>query len=448
VFLSLENGSPTIKHLVILAGGKGTRLASVARDLPKILVRVGGKSVLEHQLDSAFACGVAEVIIFAGHQAEQISAFIGDGRRFGINTRVVVEEEPLGNAGAVLQSLDSLPEHFFVVYGDVVHAVDLQCLAKLHLTRQADFTVLVHPNDHPHDSDLVEIDADSRVTAIHTCPHPSDQFFANLVNAGIYVIRRDALCGVAALDQKADFIKDIMSQLIESGARVLGYRSSEYAQDMGTPDRLERVELDFQAGKIRMDQSSLPAVILDRDGTLNVEKGFLNSHDDLELIPGVAEALRKLRHAGFRLLVLTNQPVIARGEANEDEVAAIHRRLEWELGKERAYLDAIYICPHHPDKGFAGERTELKTICDCRKPNTGLFERACREMPIDVSRSWMVGDQTIDIEMARRAGLRSVLVQTGAAGRDGRVNVSADFVADDLLAAANVILGQAAISTS
>jgi mannose-1-phosphate guanylyltransferase/phosphomannomutase len=151
VFLSLENSSPTIKHLVILAGGKGTRLASVARDLPKILVRVGGKSVLEHQLDSAFACGVAEVIIFAGHQAEQISAFIGDGRRFGINTRVVVEEEPLGNAGAVLQSLDSLPEHFFVVYGDVVHAVDLQCLAKLHLTRQADFTVLVHPNDHPHD---------------------------------------------------------------------------------------------------------------------------------------------------------------------------------------------------------------------------------------------------------------------------------------------------------
>jgi D,D-heptose 1,7-bisphosphate phosphatase len=154
----------------------------------------------------------------------------------------------------------------------------------------------------------------------------------------------------------------------------------------------------------------------------------------------VGPALRSLRQAGYRLVVLTNQSVIARGEACEADVAGIHRRLEWELGKEGAYLDGIYVCPHHPDRGFPGERVELKRECECRKPATGLFGRACEELQIDPARSWMIGDQTGDIEMARRAGLRSVLVQTGLAGGDGKFRATPDFVAGDLAAAADVIL--------
>ena len=112
-----------------------------------------------------------------------------------------------------------------------------------------------------------------------------------------------------------------------------------------------------------------------------------------------------LRQEGYRLIVLTNQSVIARGEACEADVASIHRRLEWELGKEGAYLDGIYLCPHHPHGGFPGERIDLKMKCECRKPATGLFERACAELRIDRARSWMIGDQTRDIEMARRSGV-------------------------------------------
>jgi D,D-heptose 1,7-bisphosphate phosphatase len=449
VFLSLENSSPTIKHLVILAGGKGTRLESVALNLPKILVHVAGKSVLEHQLDSASACGVTKVIIFAGYQGEQIKVFVGDGHRFEMDIRVVVEEEPFGTAGAVLQSLDSLPEHFFVVYGDVVHAVDLQRLAKLHLARQSDFTVLVHPNDHPHDSDLLEINTEGWVTKVHACPHPPDRFFNNLVNAGIYVVRREALRPWVARSGKQDFTKTLLSGLVETGGRVLAYRSNEYAKDMGTPDRLRRVEADWQKGKIGFGQASQvrPAIFLDRDGTLNVEKGFLSNHESLELIAGAGDALKTLREAGFYLVVLTNQPVIARGEASEDDVAAINRRMEWELGKEGAYLDGIYVCPHHPESGFPGERSELKISCNCRKPNTGLLERACGDMPIDIAGSWMIGDRTMDIEMARRAGLRSILVQSGPEQNHGR-SVEADYIADDLLAAATVILRNATLPVS
>ncbi len=434
--------SSTLNHLVIVAGGRGRRLSSVVLDLPKVLIPIGGKPLLQHQLDLAAEAGIGEVTIFAGHLAEKILDFIGDGSRFRPKIRIFTEREPMGNAGALLQSLDLLPEHFFVLYGDLMLAVDLQRVAKRHLDHKADFTVMVHPNDHPQDSDLVEIDAHDWVTALHTCPHPHDQFFGNLVNAALYVVRREALRPWAAFKGKQDFTKDLMSCLITHGGRVLAYRSSEYLQDMGTPSRLQRVEADWQAGKIRLDRSGRyqPAIFLDRDGTLNMEKGQLRRAEDLELLTGVGSALRTLRQADFRLIVLTNQPVIARGEATEAEVAAIHRKLEWELGKEGAYLDAIYVCPHHPDRGFPGERTELKVRCECRKPGTRLFEQACSDLRIDTANSWMIGDQTRDIEMARRAGLQSILVQTGAAGRDGQFSSAPDNIAADLLAASDVIL--------
>ncbi|MEQ1886480.1 MAG: HAD-IIIA family hydrolase [Bryobacteraceae bacterium] len=431
-----------VDHLVIIAGGQGVRLASVAGDLPKALVPVADKPVLAHQLELAARCGVRGVTILAGHLAAKISDFTGDGSRFGLSVRVLVEDEPMGNAGALLHHLDSLPEQFFAMYGDVMLAVDLQKMAQQHGERNADLTLLVHPNDHPHDSDLIEADANGWATAIHAYPHPEELFFANLVNAGLYVIRREALRRFVDGPAKRDFTKVILRGLMASNARLFAYRSAEYIKDMGTPARLEKVSADWRAGKIQLGSDLARAVVfLDRDGTLNIEKGHLRRHEDLELFPGVGTALRQLRQAGFALVVLTNQPVIARGEASEEDVAAIHRKLEWELGKEGAFVDAIYYCPHHPDKGFVGERPELKFRCECRKPATGLFEQACRDLPVDVARSWMIGDHAMDIEMARRAGLHSIRVMNGslnAVWPDGaalpdRVAVSLEDAAEMIL---------------
>ena len=182
-----------IDHLVIVAGGKGQRLAELFPDLPKALVPIGGKPVLAHQLALAGQCGIAAVTVLAGHLSDNIAAFVGDGSRHGIAAKVLVEAEPLGSAGALMQNLDALPEHFFVLYGDVMAAVDLPRMAQFHLDRQADFTCLAHPNDHPLDSDLLEAADDGRLTAIHAYPHPPGRDFANLVNAALYVVRREAL---------------------------------------------------------------------------------------------------------------------------------------------------------------------------------------------------------------------------------------------------------------
>lgn len=433
-----------IKHIAIIAGGKGDRLISVAGELPKVLVPVGGKPVLQHQLELAAAAGIEHATIFAGHRSEPIREFTGDGSRFGIRVRVLTENEPMGNAGALLQSLDLLPEHFFVLYGDLMLAVDLVQLAKRHMDRNADLTMMVHPNDHPHDSDLVETNSEGWVAAIHAYPHPPNRIFRNLVNAALYAVRREALRPWAADVGKRDFTRTIMSGLVASGGRVLAYRTSEYLKDMGTPARLERVEADWCAGRISLhsDDRAQPAIFLDRDGTLNVEKGHLRTTEDLELLPGVGTVLRTFRQAGYRLIVLTNQPVIARGAATEAEVATIHRKLEWELGKAGAYLDAIYVCPHHPEKGFAGERPELKIHCECRKPGTKMLEQACQDFPIDLANSWMIGDHARDIEMARRAGLQSILLCADSCDRDQRFSPAPDYIATNLTEASDFVLQQ------
>jgi NDP-sugar pyrophosphorylase family protein len=239
--------SPQIRHLVIIAGGRGTRLASVTGDLPKVLVPVGGKPVLQHQLELAAATGISDVTICAGHLAGQIAGFAGDGSRFDLRVRLLIEQDALGTAGAVLDSLDALPDDFFVLYGDVVPVVDLRRMAAHHFDRHGDFTVLVQPTDHPHDSDLVEAAVNDEVIAVHLCPHPPGQL-ENLANAALYVARRDALRPWSGGGAKRDFMHDVVPGLLTSGGRVIAYRSSEYIKDMGTPERLRRVEADWQSG--------------------------------------------------------------------------------------------------------------------------------------------------------------------------------------------------------
>jgi D,D-heptose 1,7-bisphosphate phosphatase len=134
------------------------------------------------------------------------------------------------------------------------------------------------------------------------------------------------------------------------------------------------------------------AVFLDRDGTLIVDKDSLRSAEGLELLPGVAQAIHDLNHHGWRTVVVTNQPVIAKGFCDEAELQCMHNKLETLLGIEHAFLDRIYFCPHHPEKGFPGERPELKIDCDCRKPKTGMIQRAVADLNIDLSESWLIGD--------------------------------------------------------
>jgi histidinol-phosphate phosphatase family protein len=331
---------------------------------------------------------------------------------------------------------------FLVLYGDTYLDVDLRRLWQAHADGGADATLFLHPNDHPHDSDLVELGRDGRVRAIHPYPHPAGADRRNLVNAALYVMERDGLAEHVAAQGIVDIAKHMFPAMLAAGRPLQGHVTPEYIKDIGTPERLDKVERDIDAGVVERLSSRGPrsAVFLDRDGTINREVEHLRDASQVELLGGAASAIRRLNQAGRLAVVVTNQPVLARGDVTEEGLERIHARLDTLLGEGRAYLDGLYVCPHHPDRGFAGEVAALKVTCTCRKPEPGLIDEACRDLGIGRGDSWIVGDSSADIEAGRRAGLRTILVRTGHAGGDDKRALRPDYVMPDLPAAVDWIL--------
>ena len=208
------------------------------------------------------------------------------------------------------------------------------------------------------------------------------------------------------------------------------YDSPEYVKDMGTPERYKDVCLDYENGIV--DGKNLShkqkAVFLDRDGTINKYVGFLTDIDDFELIDGVAEAIKKINSLGYLVIVITNQPVIARGELSVEELGEIHNKMETLLGQKGAYIDGIFYCPHHPDKGYEGEIKEFKINCDCRKPKPGMLLQAKADFNIDLEQSVMVGDSENDIKAGKAAGCKTVLINKGSFGQDYTLHNLSEFV--------------------
>lgn len=429
-------------NVAILAGGMGTRLRERSGDIPKPMVQVLGKPVLHHQIELCRKHGFKDIALLVQHQHEKISDYFGDGSKFGVNISYAIEDEPRGTSGALRDALPILADCFLLLYGDTFMDVDLSKFWNAHNASGAVGSLFLHPNDHPQDSDLVDIDGNDYVRLILPYPHPEGQEVRNLVNAALYVLDRSGLEDVTPAEGKADIAKHMFPRMLALGRRLHGYVSPEYIKDMGTPERLDKVERDIIFGlPERLSGRHLrKAIFLDRDGTINREVTRLKSPDQLELLPGAAAAIRRLNRSGTLAVVITNQPVVARGEVSFESLSRIHARLESQLGEGGAYIDGLYLCPHHPDKGFPGEVVELKGPCSCRKPEPGLIEQACRDLGIGRQDSWMVGDTTSDVEAGRRAGVRTVMLRTGHAGADAKYAVRPDYTAPDLEDAIDWIL--------
>ena len=436
-----------MRQLVILAGGKGTRLRDRLGDLPKPLINVCGTPLLERQVLLAKRFRFEKVLILVNYRAEAIADFCEEKKNWGLDIECLDDGQPRGTAGALLQALDRLEDEFLVMYGDTMLEVDLDRFYQFHCKdKYAAATLFLHPNDHPHDSDLVDVDSEDRITGFFPYPHSEKCFLPNLVNAALYYVRRESMERwqqyAQMSDLRLDFGKDLFPKMIAEGQVLRGYNSPEYIKDCGTPLRIDKVSTDFNSGKIFRSTLEYPqaAVFVDRDGTLNHEIDHLISPEQFILHSGVEESIRRLNQAEYRVCVVTNQPVIARGDCTELDLRQIHNKMETLLGKHGAYLDRIFYCPHHPDKGFKGEVEAFKFNCNCRKPETGMVDKAIRELNIRREDSWMVGDASTDIMLGKRAALKTILVETGYAGKDYKHWAMPDFVVPDFAAAVNLIL--------
>lgn len=425
---------------VIMAGGKGTRLQSISKDIPKPLFPVLGKPILEYQIESLKKSSVTDLTIIVGHLGQAIKDYFQSGEKWGVKIEYITEEYPLGTAGALYYLKDKLHEDFLLLFGDLILDVDWFRFMDFHKRSGGVITLYGHPNAHPYDSDVIVTENDGKVVQIESKNIPRDFYYHNFVNAGIYCMS-PAVLETIKVPQKVDLEKTVIAEQIKIG-RVYAYKSTEYVKDMGTPDRFESVTGDIKNGIVESHslRKKQKAVFLDRDGTINVLKGFLKSAADFELLPGVCDAIRKLNASKYLTIVATNQPVVARGECSLKELERIHMRLETELGKEGAFVDDVFFCPHHPHKGYAGEIEALKIDCECRKPKIGMLLRAAEKYNIDLSASWYVGDTTVDIQTGMNAGMRTILVHTGEAGNDGKFEVTPDYEAQNLCEAVRIIL--------
>lgn len=403
---------------VIMAGGKGTRIASVASDIPKPMIPVAGKPVLEHEIECLRGQGFTDLIITVSHLGHIITNYFGDGSKFGVHIEYFVEETPLGNAGALLRLKERLTEDFLLLNADAVFDIDFNRFVGFHRKHGGLATLFTHPNNHPYDSGLIVADEAGRVTRWLTKEDDRKGYYRNRVNAGLHVLS-PKLLDQAFDTPKVDLDRQILKPLAGTG-KMYVYDSPEYVRDMGTPERYAAVCRDFEEGKVqaRNLKNKQRAIFLDRDGTINEYVGFLRDINDFRLIEGVSDAIKRINQSGYLAIVVTNQPVIARGEVTVPQLNEIHNKMETLLGADGAYLDAIYYCPHHPHKGYEGEIPELKIDCDCRKPKAGMLRRAAQEFNIDLSQSWMVGDGENDLLCGQNGGCKTAMI-----GEDPRADI-------------------------
>ena len=429
---------------VIMAGGKGTRLVALTNDqIPKPMALVNGKPILEWQIIEFLENDVLEIMLVIGHLGDVIESYFGDGSSFGVKIDYFKEENPLGSAGALAYLGDWVGyEPFFLSFGDLLFNIEIKRMEMFHRKMNAYITILAHPNDHPFDSDLVETDSGNRVIRFLKKNEPRDAWYDNCVNAGLYILD-STVCKSIETGVKADLTHDVVFPAVCSGQEVFAYCTSEYVKDVGTPERLLEAEKAIASGYVTAKnfKNKQKAIFLDRDGTINKYKGLVFRPEDIELEDGVAEAIKLINRSGYLAIMITNQPSVARGLCSIDDIEKCHQKIKTLLGQQRAYLDAIYYCPHHPDKGYPEENPDFKIPCNCRKPNIGMINSAVSHFNIDLSSSWIVGDSTVDIETGRRAGVKTILLGTGLAGTDNKYDVNPDIVYSTLLSAISEILG-------
>ena len=419
---------------VIMAGGRGTRISSVACDIPKPMIRIAGKPVLEHEIECLRDQGFTDIIITVSHLGHVIMDYFGDGGRFGVNIEYYAEETPLGNAGALYKLRDRLTEDFLLLNADAIFDIDFRRFVAYHRQCGGLATIFTHPNSHPYDSGLIVTDGNNAVTQWLTKEDARPAYYRNCVNAGLHVLS-PALLERAPGTEKVDLDRQILKPLAGTG-KMFSYRSPEYVKDMGTPERYGAVCRDYENGlvKIRNLRNPQKAVFLDRDGTINRYVGFLRDINDFELLPGAEEAIKKLNSSSYLAVVVTNQPVIARGEVTVEQLDEIHKKMETLLGRACGYIDGLYYCPHHPDSGIEGEIPALTIKCACRKPKPGMLSQAAEDFNIDLAASWVIGDSKSDIQCGINAGCRTVLI-----GKNDEY-FGQQFTESSLLAAVDKIL--------
>ena len=394
-------------QFVVIAGGKGTRSKS---SIPKILFQFESKPLLNFQLDCIknFKTEDFKVSFLLGYESDRVASALDLQNNLQAFTIEYFDEKiQKGPGGALIQNFAILEDEFILILGDLFFDFDFDKFILYARTLEAEFVAVVHPNGHSFDSDTIQIDIENlQITKINFKSDVEKDYSA-LASAGIYYCRKNLLTDI--LEQKnnsyIEILKDIIGPKLSFTSKFFAYNTFEYIHDTGTPKRRELVARDLKTGVPSQRSSSFPkpALFLDRDSTIMPDPYTFNFVPTLEF----ARALFEVDRICMPVFVISNQPRIAKG-ATFAEVRAENNDFESKLEWLGAKIDGWYFCPHHPDKGFPGERIEYKVRCLCRKPGKALFEYAAEEHRLNIQESILIGDSIADFEASKKLGMNFI----------------------------------------
>ena len=427
---------------IILAGGLGTRLRPLTDSIPKCLVPIGGRPLLDYWVDAMADAGVREARVNNHAHADQVRAYVADVSASGrLKLDESYEPELLGSAGTIAANADLAEgaSEVIIIYADNFSDVDLKRMLAFHRSHGDPFTMLLFRAPNPSACGIAELDEAGRVVSFVEKPKEPK---SDLANAGVYIVDADAYREIAAM-KAFDLGFEVLPKFV---GRMRGWPWEGYHLDIGTHEALEKARRDApglkrEKGRGAESNGTRAAVFLDRDGTIIEQVHYLSDPDKVRLLPGAGEALRRLRDAGFALVAITNQSAIGRGLITVEQYVAVNDAMNRQLTAEGVTLDAIYYCPEAP----IGEDRTAITHGD-RKPGPGMLIRASKDLGLDLKSSWMVGDMISDALAGINAGCQgSLLVETGKGitEEDARLAEGAEIVAD-LPAAADKILESSA----
>jgi histidinol-phosphate phosphatase family protein len=432
----MANCGKRVKAL-LLAAGLGTRLRPLTNSVPKCLIPIAGRPLLDIWIQGLVHCGIREARINTHALAEVVRAHIA---QVNLDGRLLLTEsyEPvlLGSAGTVMANADLADDadEVLVIYADNFSDIDLRPLIAFHRQHPDPLTMVLFRAPDPSACGIAELDNEGRIVSFIEKPQ---QPTSNLANAGLYVIDAPAYREIATLNA-FDFGFEILPRFV---GRMRGWTWGGYYLDIGTHESLELARQDardlvcgsFSEGNPAVQR---PAVFLDRDGTLIEHVPYLSDPASVRVLPGAAEAVKKLRRAGLAVVLITNQSAIGRGMLTEDRLDQIHTEMRRQLAACGTTLDAIYYCPVAP----ASDDRSVVEHPD-RKPGPGMLLRAANDLNLNISASWMVGDLISDVFAGLHAGCRSILVESAQTTADDiKALEGRAIILPDLAAAATAIL--------
>ncbi len=397
--------------IVLLVGGKATRVASMLNGKTKHEINIlKNEKVIDFQLRKLVNLK-KKVFLISNKKNLTLKNYLKKKYNNKLDFEIIEESKPLGTAGALKVLKKYSFKFFLVIDGDLVFNCNLKKLILFHKKKKSNCTLVAHPNNHPYDSDILEVDKNDRVRSFYFKPHKKNKIIPNLCMSGIRIVNKKLLKFINH-NKFQDFSKDFLKKLDLKKNRVFAYNTREYIKDAGTRERIIQVRKDIKILKFKNGNidNKIPAIFLDRDGVINEQKDELHYQNPKKIFNGVFGAIKKINESGYLCILVTNQPAVAKGIITIAQLEKDLNYLAYKLGLNGAYLDKIYYCPHHPKKGFSDENVQYKKNCECRKPKNGMFIKAIKDLNIDVNRSYMIGDSNADYLAAKKTRLKYIMI--------------------------------------